>query len=478
MCLRKMSLVVVFSFGLLSGLHSRTDAGDWNRFRGPNGSGVSTDTDPQSKAPPTEWSEQKNLRWKLELPGPGHSCPIVVGERVFVTCWTGYAMSRSQIGDQKDLKRNLICIDRKTGKILWSQSVPAVLPEEPYGSMFAEHGYASHTPVSDGERVYAFFGKSGVFAFDLDGKQLWHANVGTGDDPRSWGTASSPIIHKNMVIVPATVESNTLFAFDKLTGKEVWKQKADGFASTWGTPVVVDLPGGESELVMGVPYEIWGFNPENGKLRWFCETVDSDSMCSSVIAHDGIVYAIEGRSGGSVAVKAGGKDDVTKTHLVWSGLERGRIGTPVYHDGVLYWVSGGIANAMDAKTGKRIYQERLASAAGAGSGTPPTNNGQRGGAPEGGRRGGPGGFGGGGFGGGGFGGGRGGQDYSSPVVAGNNLYFITRGGTAYVVSLGREFKLLATNQFESDKSDFSASPAISNGELFIRSSKYLYCVAE
>ena len=350
-------------------------AGDWPRFRGPNGSGSSLD----AKSPPTEWSDTKNLKWKVELPGPGLSSPIVVGERIFLTCWSGYGVSRGNVGDQKNLKRHLVCVDRRSGKILWSQSVDPVLPEEPYRGMMTEHGYASHTPVSDGERVFVFFGKTGVLAFDLEGKKLWQTSVGTADDPRSWGTASSPILYKNLVIVPATIESQALIALDKQTGKEVWKKPATGFGSTWGTPLLVDLGDGKQDLVIGVPYEIWGFDPDNGKIRWYCETVESDSMCSSVIAHDGIVYAIEGRGGGAVAVRAGGTDDVTKTHLLWSGRDNGRIGTPVFHESCLYWVSGGVATCVDAKTGKRVYQSRLASAAGESNNTPAEPRGPGGG---------------------------------------------------------------------------------------------------
>ncbi|MCA9218686.1 MAG: PQQ-binding-like beta-propeller repeat protein, partial [Planctomycetales bacterium] len=314
-------------------------ASDWARFRGPNGSGIS----PDDKAPPTTWSDTENLKWKLELPGPGLSSPIVVGDRVFVTCWSGYAVGGRNSGQLEDLKRHLICVDRKSGQVMWNKTIDPVLPEEPFRGMFAENGYASHTPVSDGERVYAFFGKSGVRAYDLEGKELWKASVGTADDPRGWGTASSPVLYKNLLIVPATIESQALIAFDKLTGEQVWRQDADGFSSTWGTPVLVDVDD-RQELVIGVPYEIWGLNPDNGKLRWYCEAMDTDSYCSSVVVADGVIYGVEGRSGGSVAVRPGGTDDVTKTHVKWTGRDRNRIGTPVVDDGLMYWISGGIAN--------------------------------------------------------------------------------------------------------------------------------------
>ena len=128
--------------------------------------------------PPVTWNESEHLKWKSELPGPGLSSPIVVGDRVFLTCYTGYGVDREKPGTIESLKRHLVCVDRKDGKILWASAVSATLPEDPYEGMITEHGYASHTPASDGERVYAFFGKSGVVAFDMQGKQLWQTNVG------------------------------------------------------------------------------------------------------------------------------------------------------------------------------------------------------------------------------------------------------------------------------------------------------------
>ena len=205
-------------------------ASDWNRFRGPDGSGISPDTRPL----PLKWSETENLKWKCKLPGPGSSSPIVVGQRLFVTCWTGYGADRDNVGDPKDLRRHLICLDRDTGKVLWDKSIDPVLPEDPYSGNFTQHGYASHTPVSDGERVYVFFGKTGVLAFDLEGKQLWQTSVGTGSGPNGWGTASSPILYKNLVIVTAAAESKALVALNKETGKEVWRFQDPGVSSIWG----------------------------------------------------------------------------------------------------------------------------------------------------------------------------------------------------------------------------------------------------
>jgi outer membrane protein assembly factor BamB len=427
-------------------------AGDWPRFRGPNGSGVSLD----AKAPPTTWSDSRNLKWKLELPGPGLSCPIVVGDKVFVTCWTGYAVSRDSRGEMENLARELVCVDRATGKRLWSHSEKAVLPEDEFSGMFAENGYASHTPVSDGKRVFAFFGKSGLVALDLQGKVLWKKSVGEGRDRRSWGSSSSPILFENLVIVPATVESHALIAFDQESGKEVWRQEADGLDSTWGSPILVPTSADRTDLVLAVPFEVWGMNPATGKLRWFCTGVDSDSLCSSAVADGDTVFVVDGRNGGTLAVRAGGKDDVTKSHVVWSGRDRGRIASPLVVDDLLYWVANGIVNCADKKTGVRVYQSRL------GGGTVEPEEPGRGFPGGGGRR----------------GGGRGGQDYSSPVAAHGHLYYQRRSGECYVVKLGREFHSVAMNRFEGDTGDFHATPAISDGQLFIRSTKALYCIAE
>ena len=266
------------------------------------------------------------------------------------------------------------------------------------------------------------------------------------------------------MIVLASAESQTLFAFDKETGKEVWKKTADGFAGTWGTPVLVDNPDGAKDLVIGVPYEVWAFNPENGKFKWYFSVADSDSYCSSLIADKGIVYSLEGRNGGGFALKAGGTGDVTKTNLLWEKPLRNRIGTPVLVDGKLFYFSGRIARCIDAATGEQIFEARLPQASS--SGTQPDANAPRGG--RGGRQGG----------GGGGRGGMGGQDYSSPVVADGKIFYVTRNGDIHVIQVGSDFKSLAVNRLTNDEEDFSASPAVSDGQLFIRSSKHIYCVGQ
>lgn len=471
-------------------------ASDWPRFHGVNGSGVSAD----KQSPPEKWSDTDNMMWKVALPGPGSSSPIVVGDRVYVTCWSGYAASPNNEGDQQDLRRHLLCLNRKTGDVVWDTSVEPVLPEDDYSGNFTQHGYASHTPVSDGKRIYVFFGKTGALAFSLDGKKLWQTSVGTGSGAHNWGTASSPILYKDLLIVPALAESESLVGLDKKTGEKVWTFHDRSLSATWGTPVLADCGQGRTDLVIAVPYKIWGLDPQTGKPRWHCEGLGSDSICTSAFVNGGIVYVFETgpRGGGTMAVKAGGEGDVTNTAILWRGTARSRIETPVIDDNRIYWATGKTADCVDAATGKSIYHVSIT------GGPAPAEPARGGGRPGG--PGGPGGFGGpgpGGFGGpggpggpsggrggpgggrggpggrgsGGRGGGMGGQDYSSPVLADGKIYYVARSGNGYVYAIGPDYKLLSQNKLAGG-GDFSATPAISDGQIFIRSSKYLYCIAE
>lgn len=459
--------------GLMLGHWNVSHAGDWLRFRGPNGSGVSTDPEPL----PVTWSPTEHLKWKVPLPGPGSSSPIIVGQRVLVTCWSGYGTDRADAGQMENLRRHLVCLDLQTGKTLWQRDIAAVLPEDRYGGMFAEHGYASHTPTSDGERVYVYFGKTGALAFDLDGKQLWQTGVGKESDPRGWGSASSPVLYKDLLIVTAPAESEALVALNTKTGAEVWRQEARGFSSLWGTPVLLPVQD-HTELVIAVPGEIWAFNPETGKLRWYCLTAESDSYCASVATDGEMVFALETRGGQTTAVRVGGQNDVTATHVAWHGRENARITTPLVYDGRIYLFSGGIVSCLDARSGERLSQARLsggtpgdsANDPGRGAGQPDRAGADRQGGP-------PGGPARGGFGGRGRGG-MGGQNYSSPILADGKIFYVTRGGDIHVIRPGPQLESLAVNRVTADNEDFSATPAVSSGRLLIRSSKFLYCVSQ
>lgn len=422
---------------LCSGSGLAVSASEWPQFRGPGGAGVS-----QDEVPPLEWNDSENVQWKLELPGPGSSSPIVWGDRVFVTCYSGYGEDPANPGDMENLKRHVLCVHRSNGKVVWSKTVPASLPEDPFrGIGVPQHGYASNTPVTDGERLFVFLGKSGVFAFDMDGKQLWQRDVGHESSSRRWGSAASPILYKDLVIVNASEESQTIFGLSKQDGEVVWKAEAAGLELAYGTPVVVTNKAGADELVLGVPGEVWGLDPLTGKLIWYAEVDISGNVSPSPFACGDMVYIFGGYPQlGAVAIRAGGKGDVTETHVAWSSRNSSYIPTPVCHDGHLYWVSDeGIAYCSDASTGDIIYRERL----------------PRDGSP-----------------------GRGKPVYASVVKAGDRLYAVSRKGGCYVLAAKPEFELLAHNQIASDDSDFHGTPALSDGQMFLRSNRFLYCIAE
>lgn len=437
---------------VLSFAASVADAKDWTRFRGPNGAGVSTDA-----PPPTEWGPDKNLAWEVDLPGPGSSSPILVGDLVVVTCWTGYGVDQGNPGDQQDLKRCLVAYDKRSGEERWRVDIDAKLPEDEYGGMFAQHGYASHTPASDGERVYAYFGKSGAYAFDLKGNELWRTDCGDGFGANGWGSAASPVLYKDLVICTATAESESLIALDKKTGKEVWRRTDDGWDGVWSTPVLVET-GGRTELVFAAPFKMLGLDPATGETLWSSRGVDNDSVSTSPLAHDGVVYIIAGRGGG-VAVEAGGDGDVDDSRVLWQEPLRGGITTPVYYDGRLYWVGAGVT-CVDAQTAERVYQARLGGGDDAAEPAgPPAEEGE-------GRRGRRGGRGGGRF---------AAMPYASPVVVGDLMYHIGRDGAGYVIRLGEKFEQVASNP-KLGEGDFSGTPALGDGAMYVRSSKKLYCI--
>jgi hypothetical protein len=409
-------------------------ADDWTRFRGPNGSGIATEAHV-----PTTWSEAKNLAWKATLPGRGSSSPIICGERVFVTSYSGYG-DGSADGSPEKLVRHLLCLERQTGKLMWDKTVAAELPEDPYNGFLTEHGYASSTPVTDGERVYVFFGKTGVLAFDFSGKQLWQVNVGKQSSNRRWGSGASPLLYKNLVIVNAAEESRSIRALDTLTGKEVWKAESASLELCFSTPALVDCGDGRTDLVVAVPGELWGFNPDTGKLRWFAQTGIKGNVSPSVVAGDGVLFVTGGfPQSGTVAVRGGGKGDVTRTHVVWSSEVASYVPSPLVQGGHLYFVSDkGVAMCLDAKTGQVVTKEPL----------PGITSTGRGGKPV----------------------------YASAVLAGSHLYAVTRRKGTFVLNAAPQMTVIAQNSFADDDSDFNATPVIGGNQLFLRSNKFLYCV--
>ena len=364
MSLAKKILTAAFALLLLQITSGFSNAEDWRGFRGETGDGAAL----AGTTVPTEFSDTKNIKWKVEVPGAGASSPIIVGDKVILTCYTGYGISRDEVGEMDNLKRHVICYSRTDGKKLWQKDFEPYLPEDPFSGMgVPEHGYTSSTPVSDGKNVYVFFGKSGVVALDLEGNELWKTSLGTGSGKMKWGSGASPVLADDVLIVNATDESKSVVGLDKNTGKELWRN--EGLENIWGTPLVVDQ-NGEKTVVISVPLEVWGMDPETGKLDWYVTNgVSDNSVSTSPVLSGDTVIAMGGRSGASVAVKLGGKKgaDVTDTNTVWKGKAVTRIMTPVVSGGYLFGSSRGIMTCVDAKTGKEVYKERIPSNGGSSS---------------------------------------------------------------------------------------------------------------
>lgn len=396
---------------------------EWAGFRGPGGMGISN-----TGGLPLNWDSERPPLWKTSLPGSGASSPITWGDHIYVTSYTGYHVPGQPRGSLERLQRHLIALRRDTGALLWDRSVKAKLPEE---ENIRDHGFAANTPAADAERVYAFFGKSGVFAFDHRGTQLWHADVGSGTS--GWGTAASPLLYNDLVIINASVESESLIALDRETGQERWR--AEGIRESWNTPVLVTSTSGREEVVVARHGDVLAFDPHTGAPLWSCKTGISWYMVPTAVAADGIVYVLGGRSGtAALAVRAGGDGDVTETHRLWTSRHGSNVTSPIYRKGHLYWMShdGGIAYCADAGTGELVYQERI---------------------------------------------GRVGQVYACPILAAGRLYYIDRDGRTVVLAAQPEFKQLAKYQL-SDGTRFDASPAVDGERLIVRSGAFLYCLGQ
>ncbi|MCA1963616.1 MAG: PQQ-like beta-propeller repeat protein [Prosthecobacter sp.] len=409
-------------------------AADWPRFLGPTGTAIVKDA-----SIPTTWSAEKNIAWKFDMPGPGSSSPIVVGEKVFLTCWTGYG---DQPGnkDQSKLQRHLICLSLADGKKLWQATVPSSAREDDYEGFITEHGYATSTPVSDGSKVFVFFGKTGAAAYDMAGSQLWLTQLGTGSSGRRWGSGGSPILYKNTVIVNATDESKALVALDKETGKERWRAGGDMIELAYSTPLIIES-GGRTDLVFPIAQEIWGLNPDTGKLRWFATHGLPGNISPALIPDGDLVYLFGGYpTQDSAAVRLGGKGDVTSSHIAWRSKSSSYVPTPILHEGHLYVVNdAGFALCMEAKTGKEIYRERVIES-GAGRG--------RGGKPF----------------------------YASPVLIGDKLYAVSRRNGTFILAAKPTYEKLASIP-PLDDSQFHGTPAVSGDRLILRSDKAAYCIA-
>ncbi len=403
-------LLIIFS---LSSLHAE----NWPQFRGANSQGVSTETNL-----PTKWSETENIRWKVQ-PGRGASSPVVWGEKLFLTSYSGYGLSKETPEKPEDLTRHLICYHRDTGELLWKKDVPNRGEVRGANDTVRAHGYASHTPVTDGEAIYCWFATHGAVAFDLDGNQLWQSETFPKRN-NIFGSGASPVLFENLLLVNADLEGGLFVAFDKKTGREVWRR--EGIAS-YTTPVLA-RPANGPELILNRKNSLAGFNPRTGEDLWFCSHERNGYIIPTPIVQGEMVYAYNGTGEKLMAVKAGGRGDVTETKL-WNHLVTSNVPSPVFSDGHVYMPNNDILHCVRASDGELIYRERL----------PQIRN-----------------------------------PYPSLLAADGKIYITGRHGYTSVVKSGPNFEVLATNYISDEP--VGASIAVSDGKLFLRTWDWLYCI--
>ena len=416
----------------------------WAQWRGPLGTGVA----PRGN-PPLEWSEEKNVRWKTAIPGRSLSTPVVWGERIFLTTAIAFGDALSDHGHEAHGAHDnmpasyrhkfvVLAINRRDGSILWQRTVN---DERPHESTHETGSWASHSPVTDGEYVFASFGSRGVYCLDMNGELVWKKDLGNMQTLHGHGEGSSPALYGDTLIVNWDHEGGSfVVALDKRTGSERWKVLRDEVTS-WSTPLVV-MHEGKPQVIIAATKRVRGYDLATGDVIWECGGLATNVVASPVAA-DGFVYvgnSYEFRAMLAIRLSAA-KGDITNSDAVVWTRDRHTPYVPsplLYGDRAtggdrLYFLKHyqGILTCLEAKTGKTLFgPQRLPGI---------------------------------------------GNVYASLVGAADRVYIVSLNGTTVVLEHGREFKLLATNRLDDS---FSASPAIVGNELFLRGDRSLYCIAE
>lgn len=404
---RMITLVVVLVS--LPGLsHVSTADSNWAAWRGPHGNGHSLES-----GLPVEWSSN-SVVWKTTLKGEGQSSPTIWGNRIFLT--TALDGGRQRV---------VFCVDRKTGKQLWEQTAWTGEPER----IHKMNSWASATCTTDGEHVYAFFGKGGgLFCYTVNGKPVWKQDLGKFAGP--WGTASCPILVGDLVIQNGDADENAFIAgFNKTTGEEVWRTKRDDFRG-WSSPILIQV-NGRDELVTNGHTGSSAYDPQTGKELWHCSAQRGRGTPTVAVAN-GLVHVVEGR-GSAYAVRPGGSGEVSNTHVAWKLSRKGGrdLPSPIVIDQYLMVVSmGGVLECYDSPTGKSLWKTRLN-----------------------------------------------GSFSASPISYNGLALFLSEDGETIVIKPGKKAKILYRNKLDkTDEEIFRGSITPSKGQVFIRSNKVLYCV--
>jgi hypothetical protein len=400
---------------------------------------------------PLTWSESENILWQQPLTGNGSAGPVIHGDRLYLVGYRGYGeqlirdmnehyrdgsprrYDKSELtpGKMEDLAYWVQARDLETGELIWEKTIPATKPRHPFEIFLPWHGYASATPAVDDAGVVAFFGAEGVFAFGHAGQLQWHASV--GDGVHRWGSGSSPVIVCDLVVVNACPESETLYGFERASGKERWR--TPGMDLTWATPAIMDGPEGP-EIVISMKNEVAAYSPRDGRRLWHCKGIP-DYISPTPLIDGNVAYVIGGRGDFAQAVKRGGE-------ILWKAREGSNVSSPVLHKGHLYFADEQTTHVycLDAATGEAVYEQRVDFV---------TNSRGEKVYP---------------------------MFYATPVVAGDRIYLVSRQSGTFVLPAEPRFEILAHNVIEGDDTIWNATPATQNGRLYLRSGKALYCIGQ
>jgi outer membrane protein assembly factor BamB len=408
----------------------------WPQWRGPGNTGVAA-----SARPPLEWSETRNIRWKVPIPGRGSASPVVWGDRVFVqTAIPASAESgpesnrpRGAITPRQPHRFVLYAIDRATGRTVWERTASQTVPHE---ASHPDNGtWASSSPVTDGEHVIAYFESFGIYAYDMSGTPVWQKDLGDKRMRNEFGEGSTPALHGNTLVVIWDHQGESfIVALDKQTGAERWRVARDEI-DTWATPLVVEHEG-RAQVVANGMNKVRSYDLETGRLVWEAPGTTMNPIPTPVTA-DGMVFVTSGFRGNNLkAIRlAGARGDLTGSPAITWSLDRDTpyVPSPLLYDGVLYLIktNSGILSAFDAWTGRPYYSnQRLADLN---------------------------------------------EVFSSPVGAAGRVYITDRTGTTLVIRQGSAYEVLATNRLDDG---FDASAALAGNEIYLRGHRHLYAIAE
>jgi len=411
--------------------------GDWPRWRGPFDTGVARGD------APFQWSDSENIAYKVAIPGKGHSSPVIWGDKLFLTSavptqpetpkaagQTG-GFGAGAKGEQPEHKLTIFCFNRKTGKLLWEKVARTVKPHEGYHQRYGS--FASNSPVTDGKILVTFFGSYGAYALDLDGKLLWEFDPGIKMQMRNaFGEGTAAVLDGDTVLLNYDHEGpDQLIALDAKTGKPRWKTDRDEI-SNWSPPFVT-THNGLRQAIVAAPGKVRAYNVANGELLWECAGLGANTIPAPVRFNDTVIVMSGFRNPNLLAIRLGGKGDLTGSESILWTTNRGTSYTPspVLHEGKLYMLTdSGMISCLDAATGKAYYERvRL----------PKPYNFK-----------------------------------ASPIAVNGRLYLSSEEGDVIVLKLGETYEVVATNTLADQ--GFIASPAVSGGDLYLRSQTHLFCV--